>query len=105
MAILNSGLTGLAGILPPKYMSAFMLGISLNAVGPIVLRALTLASFGLLDGISYLMGALVFFGVTSFFMGVCAYGVSIVVEQNVIVFNMAQTLEEKEGLSQASDEQ
>ena len=49
MAILSSSLAGLAGILPPKYMSAFMLGISLNAVGPLILRALTLAYFGLLN--------------------------------------------------------
>ena len=49
MAILNSSIVGLAGILPPKYMSAFMLGISLNAVGPIILRVITLASFGLMS--------------------------------------------------------
>ena len=49
MAILNSTLAGLAGILPPKYMSAFMLGISLNAVGPLILRVITLFSFGILD--------------------------------------------------------
>lgn len=49
MALLNSGIVGLAGILPPKYMSAFMLGISLNAVGPLALRMVTLASFGLLN--------------------------------------------------------
>lgn len=49
MAILSSGLAGLAGVLPPKYMSAFMLGISLNAVGPLIIRIVTLASFGIMN--------------------------------------------------------
>lgn len=61
MAILSSSIAGLAGILPPKYMSAYMLGISLNAVGPLILRIITLASFGLLDQVKYFFGALVFF--------------------------------------------
>jgi len=49
MAVLSGSLAGLAGILPPKYMSAYMLGISLNAVGPLILRVITLAYFGLLN--------------------------------------------------------
>jgi hypothetical protein len=53
MAILQSSLAGLAGILPPKYMSAFMLGITLNAVGPLILRVITLAYFGILDQVKY----------------------------------------------------
>lgn len=49
MALLNSSILGLAGILPPKYMTAFMLGTSLNAVMPLTLRVITLLSFGILD--------------------------------------------------------
>ena len=94
MAILNSSIVGLAGILPPKYMSAFMLGISLNAVMPIVLRVITLASFGLLDKVKYFFGALVFFTWIAIFFGICAYGVFIVIRQNVIIFNLAQTLDD-----------
>jgi hypothetical protein len=79
MAILNSSLVGLAGILPPKYMSAFMLGISLNAVAPIILRVITLASFGLLDQVKYFFGALVFFSVVAVYQLICAYAVIVVV--------------------------
>lgn len=97
MAILNSSIVGLAGILPSKYMSAFMLGISLNAVGPIVLRVITLASFGILDRVKYFFGALVFFSANGIFLVVCAFGVFVVIRQNVIIFNMALTLENEAG--------
>ncbi len=89
MAILNSSIVGLAGILPPKYMSAFMLGLSLNALAPIILRVVTLASFGIIDKMMYQFGAMVFFGINSLFLGLCAYGVFIVIKQNVIIFNLA----------------
>jgi hypothetical protein len=79
MAILNSSIVGLAGILPPKYMSAFMLGLSLNALGPIILRVITLLSFGILDRVKYFFGALVFFICNGLFLALCAYGVSIVI--------------------------
>ena len=80
MAILNSALVGLGGILPPKYMSAFMLGLSLNAVGPIILRVITLLSFGLMDQVKYFYGALVFFGICSAYMFVCSFGVKFVIK-------------------------
>lgn len=79
MAVLSSSLAGLAGILPPRYMSAFMLGISLNAVGPLILRVITLAYFGLLDEVKYFFGALVFFASTGAFLLVCAFGIIFVI--------------------------
>lgn len=94
MAILNSSIVGLAGILPPKYMSAFMLGISLNALGPLSLRVITLASFGILDRVKYFFGALVFFCCNGGVLALCAYGVFIVIRQNVIIFNLAQMLDD-----------
>ncbi len=97
MAILNSSIVGLAGILPPKYMSAFMLGLSLNALAPIILRVITLASFGILDKVKYLFGAMVFFGSNAAFLGCCAYGVFIVIKQNVIIFNLAMVIDDKGG--------
>ena len=96
MAILNGSIIGLAGILPPKYMSALMLGISLNAAGPIVLRVITLASFGLIDQLKFFLGALIFFVANGGFLIVCAMGVFLVVKQNVIIFNMAQMLDDGE---------
>jgi hypothetical protein len=93
MAILNSSIVGLAGILPPKYMSAFMMGLSLNAFVPLVLRIITLASFGIMDHLLYLFGALIFFAINSIFMGLCAYGAIIVIKQNVIIYNLALTLD------------
>ena len=80
MAILNSSIVGLAGILPPKYMSAFMLGLSLNALAPIILRVITLASFGIIDHLMYLFGAMIFFWINAVFLGLCAYGVFIVIK-------------------------
>lgn len=97
MAVLNSSIVGLAGILPPKYMSAFMLGLSLNALAPIVLRVITLASFGLLDKVKYFFGAMVFFGSNAGFLACCAYGVFIVIKQNVIIFNLALVIDDKGG--------
>ena len=94
MAILNSSIAGLAGILPPKYMSAYMLGLSLNAVVPIAMRAITLASFGILDKVKYFFGAMIFFGSNSAFLGICAYGVFIVIKSNVIIFNLAMVIED-----------
>jgi hypothetical protein len=70
-------------------MSAFMLGISLNALIPIALRIVTLACFGLLDRVKFFFGALIFFASNGAFMVVCAYGVFIVIRQNVIIFNLA----------------
>lgn len=89
MAILNSSIVGLAGILPPKYMSGFMLGISLNAMGPVILRIITLASFGVLDRVKYFFGGLIFFALNGIFLAVCAYGVLFVIRSNVIIFNLA----------------
>jgi hypothetical protein len=80
MAILNSSIVGLAGILPPKYMSAFMLGLSLNALAPIILRVITLASFGIMDQLMYFFGAMVFFMANAAFLAACAYGVFIVIK-------------------------
>jgi len=94
MAILSSSIVGLAGILPPKYMSAFMLGISLNAAIPIGLRVFTLASFGVLDRVKYFFGAMIFFGLNAAFLGVCAYGTVVVIRQNVIIFNLAMVIED-----------
>lgn len=95
MAILSSSIVGLAGILPPKYMSAFMLGISLNAGMPIGLRVVTLASFGVLDKVKYFFGAMIFFGLNAAFLGVCAYGALVVIRSNVIIFNLAMVIEDK----------
>jgi len=95
MAILSSSIVGLAGILPPKYMSAFMLGLSLNALIPICLRVVTLASFGVLDSVKYFFGAMIFFGLNAAFLGVCAYGALVVIRQNVIIFNLAMVIEDK----------
>lgn len=89
MAILQSSLAGLAGILPPKYMSAFMLGITLNAVGPLVLRVITLAYFGLLDQVKYFQGALVFFVSNASFLVICGCSIFIVIKQDLIIFNLA----------------
>lgn len=97
MAILSSSIVGLAGILPPKYMSAFMLGISLNAMMPIGLRIVTLASFGVLDKVKYFFGAMIFFGLNAIFLGICAYGALVVIRQNVIIFNLAMVIEDKGG--------
>jgi hypothetical protein len=60
-------------------MSAFMLGISLNAVGPLVMRIITLASFGLMDRVKYFFGALTFFASNAVFLGVCGYGAFVVI--------------------------
>eukprot|EP00347_Sterkiella_histriomuscorum_P012064 403370027 len=94
MAVLSSSIAGLAGILPPRYMSAYMLGISLNAVGPLIIRVITLASFGLLDEVKYFFGALVFFGSTALYLVICAFGILLVIKQNVIIFNLVQTLKD-----------
>ena len=93
MALLNSSLLGLIGLLPPRYLSAFMLGVSLNAVFPLWMRVITLMWFGIMNEVKYFQGAVVFFGCTGFFLGVCALGVHTVVRQNVIIFNLAQTLD------------
>lgn len=45
IAITFSSLAGFAGMLPSKYMSAFMLGMSFNGFGVLVLRIITLLSF------------------------------------------------------------
>ena len=94
MAVLSSSIAGLAGILPPRYMSAYMLGISLNAVGPLIIRVITLASFGILDEVKYFFGALVFFGATALYLLICAFGILLVIKQNVIIFNLVQTLKD-----------
>lgn len=94
MAVLSSSIAGLAGILPPRYMSAYMLGISLNAVGPILIRVITLAYFGILDEVKYFFGALVFFGSTAVYLVVCAFGILIVIKRNVTIFNLVQTLKD-----------
>ena len=46
MSVSFSAIAGLAGMLPSKYMTGFMLGISLNGVGSLGLRIITLMSFG-----------------------------------------------------------
>lgn len=94
MAVLSSSIAGLAGILPPRYMSAYMLGISLNAVGPIIIRVITLAYFGILDEVKYFFGALVFFGSTAVYLLICAFGILIVIKRNVTIFNLVQTLKD-----------
>ncbi len=80
MAILSGSLAGLAGILPPKYMSAFMLGITLNAVGPLIIRVITLAYFGILDEVKYFQGALVFFSVNAGYLVVCSCLILLVIK-------------------------
>jgi hypothetical protein len=103
MAILQSSLAGLAGILPPKYMSAFMLGITLNAVGPLILRVITLAYFGILDQVKYFQGALVFFACTAGYLVVCACGIFVVIKQDVVIFNLAETLDDIKDIDEVYD--
>lgn len=77
MAVLSSSIAGLAGMLPPKYMSAFMLGMSLNGVTVLLLRVITLLSFNILDSVKYFYGTLIYFLIASSFMALCAFGVFI----------------------------
>ena len=90
MALLHSSIVGLAGILPVRYMQAYMLGISLNAVGPLLMRVVTLGMFGVMDEVRYFWGAVVFFWANGVVMGGCAHGARVLIRQNVIIFNMAQ---------------
>lgn len=49
MAIAFSSIAGFAGMLPPKFMSAFMLGVSFNGLGVLGLRVITLLSFDIIN--------------------------------------------------------
>jgi len=100
MALTSSGLAGLAGVLPPKYMSSFMLGISLNAVGPLIVRIVTLASFGIMDQVKYFFGALIFFVITALYLVICCFIIHRVIRQNVVIFNMALTLEDNKDVDE-----
>jgi len=42
----------------------------------------------------YFFGALIFFSANGIFLGICAYGALVVIRQNVIIFNMANMLED-----------
>lgn len=94
MAIINSSLAGLAGMLPPKYMGALMLGMSLNGILVLALRVITLLSFDIMHPVQYFNGALTFFAIISTFLTVCAFGIYIVLKQDIIIFSLAQALEE-----------
>lgn len=94
MAILSSTLIGFAGMLPPKYMSALMLGISLNGVLVLGVRVLTLVSFDIMDPVAYFAGAILFFAVVSVFLIICAFGIFFVIKQNLIIFSLALTLDD-----------
>lgn len=94
MAVLFSSIAGLAGMLPPKYMSAFMLGISLNGVSILLLRVITLLSFNILDKVKYFYGALIYFSTVSIFLGICGFGIFIVLKQDLIILNLAAILED-----------
>lgn len=94
MAILTSAIAGLAGMLPPKYMAAFMLGVALNVVGTIALRVITLISFDVANEVKYFIGSLLYFIVIAVFHLICAFGIFKVIKSNVIIFNLANALEE-----------
>lgn len=53
IAILNSSLMGLAGMLPSKFMNALMLGISLNGILILFVRVPTLFIFDISNTNSY----------------------------------------------------
>jgi hypothetical protein len=89
MAILNSTLVGLAGMLPPKYMGALMLGMALNGVLVLGIRVLTLVSFDIFHPVKYYTGAVIFFLVISVILVICAFGIYVVLKQNLIIFSLA----------------
>ena len=94
MAILTSAIAGFAGMLPPKYMAAFMLGVALNGLGTIALRVITLLSFDILNEVKYFIGSLLYFLVNAIFYLICAFGIFPVIKSNVIIFNLANNLED-----------
>jgi hypothetical protein len=81
-------------------MSAFMLGISLNAVGPLIVRIVTLASFGILDQVKYFYGALIFFLITAGYFVICAFAIFFIIRQNIVVFNFAMTLDDNKDVDE-----
>lgn len=80
MAVINSTLVGFAGLLPPRYMSGLLLGISFNGLSIVGLRYLTLLSFGLLDPVAYFYGSVIYFTTASIFMLFCAFGILVVIK-------------------------
>lgn len=94
MAILTSAIAGFAGMLPPKYMAAFMLGVALNGVPTIVLRVITLLSFDIVNEVKYFIGSLLYFFINAIFYLICAFGIFPVIKSDMIIFNLASNLED-----------
>jgi len=79
MAVGFSSIAGLTGMLPPRFMAAFMLGYSLNGLGLIALRVVTLFSFDILNEVRYFYGSLIYFAISAGFLMICACGIFIVI--------------------------
>lgn len=103
MAILTSAIAGFAGMLPPMYMSAFMLGVALNGVGTLALRAITLVSFDIMNKAKYFVGSLLYFVVNAIFYLICAFGIFPMIKSNVIIFNLANNLEDNRAGDASAD--
>lgn len=76
-------LSGFAGMLPPKYMSAFMIGISINGLGTIVVRMMTLltvSNFDIMNQVKYFYGSLIYFTLMGCFFIICAFGIFVVIK-------------------------
>jgi hypothetical protein len=96
MAVINSSLIGFAGMLPMKYMSALMLGISLNGVLILGIRVLTLFVFDIMNPVKYFFGALIFFLIASSYSLICSFGIFKVLRSNLVIFSFANTLDDRE---------
>lgn len=96
MSILSSAISGFAGMLPPKYMSAFMIGISFNGVGSLIVRTITLLSFDAMNSVKYFYGTIMYFTIMTCFFVICAFGIFVVIKQDMIIFNLASNLAEDE---------
>ena len=89
IAILNSSLVGFAGMLPPRFMGALMLGFSLNGVLVLGLRVLTLVSFDIMNPVTFFQGAVIYFAIIGGFLVLCSFGIFIIINKNLTIFSLA----------------
>lgn len=95
MAIISSSLIGFAGMLPPRYMSALMLGISLNGILILGIRVITLFVFDIMDPVKYFFGSLIFFLIASVYLIVCSFLIFKVMKSDLIIFCFAYALDDR----------
>lgn len=79
-----------------------MLGLSLNGIIILSIRVVTLVLFGVMDNVKYFFGALIFFLIASLFLVVCAFGIFVVMRQDLIIFSLASMLDDREDSSVVS---